>query len=141
MNDAQHEATTNYLRRLADLMTLRDWEILLLRELPNNDSSWAEIEVCRTHDTAWVKVSWPEFYLVRTPEQQRETLVHELIHIHLDRPDAIMCDLTAMFPENTANQFAKDQHKNAIEFSTHRLTRALAPFLPLPPRSMSVRAK
>lgn len=60
MNDAQHQAVTDYLRRAADQMQLRDWEIILRRD-PEPHDAWASIEVCRWYATAWVRVAWPEF--------------------------------------------------------------------------------
>ncbi len=132
MNDTQHTAYTAYLRQLADLMALKDWEIVLQREYPSESDAWAAIEVCRQHDTAWVRVAWPEFFDSKTPEERRRCLVHELIHVHLDRPDQMMCDLSAMFPDNTATTFAKERHKIEIEFATERLARIIAPFMPLP---------
>jgi hypothetical protein len=102
------------------------------REYPTDKDAWAIIEVCRQHDTAWIQVAWPEFFDSKTPDEQRRYLVHELIHIHLDRSDQMMCDLSTMFPENTATTFAKARHKVEIEFATERLARIIAPFMPLP---------
>lgn len=135
MNDAQHAAYSAYLRALADLMALKDWQIELQREYPDDKGAWAEIEVCEQHDTAWVRVAWPEFFDVKSVEDRRAYLVHELVHCHLDRPQRQMQRLKDMFPENTATDFAQRQHRIDIEFATERLTRIIAPMMPLPPEA------
>lgn len=133
MNDAQHGAFSRYLRALADAMQLRDWVIELRRERPADSTAWASIEVCRWHQTAWVRVAWPEFFDTRSPDRQRVDLVHELVHVHLDRPHQLMDDIAGMFSENTATQLAKDRHEVEIEVATEALARVIAPFMPMPP--------
>ncbi|MCA9880308.1 MAG: hypothetical protein KC442_21080 [Thermomicrobiales bacterium] len=133
MNDAQHDALGRYLRSLADAMQLRDWVIELQRERPEPEGAWASVVVCRWHQTAWVRVAWPEFFDTRPPERQRVDLVHELVHVHLDRPHQLMDDLAGMFGENTATQLAKDRHQVEIEVATETLARVIAPFMPMPP--------
>jgi hypothetical protein len=117
---------------VADQMQLRDWEIELQRDRPEEQSAWASIEVCRWHQTAWVRVAWPEFFDTREPERQRTDLIHELIHIHLDRPHQMMADLAEMFDENTATKLAKARHQVETEVATEALARTIAPFMPMP---------
>ncbi len=132
MNDAQHEAWSHYLNELAELLQLRDWMIELQRECAPS-GAWAHVEVCREHKTAWVQVAWPKFFDTRKPERQRIDMVHELIHVHLDRPQQMMNDLAEMFDENTATKFAKERHRIETEIATESLARVIAPFMPMPP--------
>lgn len=134
MNDAQYVVWFAYLRQLADLMQLKDWDIKLERDRPEDKQAWASVEVCRQHATAWVRVFWPEFFEVRTPEEQRRDVVHELLHCHLDRIHHLVSMLCDIHPEKQAGDFAKEQHRIEVEFVSDDLARVIAPYLPLPPK-------
>lgn len=81
---------------------------------------------------ARVFVRWPEFFN-HTPEDRREWLTHECLHVHLDRPQRIIDQLAEQWGDNSATQFAKEAHRKEIEICVQRLARILAPHLPLPP--------
>jgi hypothetical protein len=130
MNDAQHEALSTYLRSLADRLLLADWEITLRRETADDDC-FAQVKVWSCENQANVRVS--DDFWHGPPEDQREWLVHELGHCHLDRPERVMEQLAEQFSDNSASVFAKEAHRKEIEICVQRLARIIAPFMPLPP--------
>lgn len=132
MNDVQFAAYSEYLRDLANRLLLADWEVELGRSKADDDA-WAQVRVSDVENHARIKVNWPEFFH-RTPEEQREWLTHECLHLHLDRPDRIVAQLAEQWSENSATQFAKTAHSKEIEICVQRLARLLAPHLPLPPK-------
>jgi hypothetical protein len=132
LNDAQFHATKDYLDTLRIALSLKDWDITLLREYPDSHDAWAEIEVCETRKAAWIKVAYPEFYDSKTPEEQRSYLVHELIHCHLDASHRSLARLGEMNPDAKDVDFAKRQHRVDIEQATDALALAFAAFFPVP---------
>lgn len=139
LNDAQYELTQEYLNILKAHLGLKDWEIKLQREYPDARDAWAEIEVCEQHDTAWVRVAWPEFYDQRHSWEQRKDLVHELLHCHLDRPQRVLQRLKDMHPDLSSIDHAQRQHRVDIEFAVERWARTVAQWLPLPPEFPTTR--
>lgn len=131
MNDVQFEVVQTYLNEIKDFLGLKDWIIELDRTEPKSDNSWAEVTVCDAHDTAWVRIAYPSFF-EQKPEDQRQWLIHEVMHCHFDRIQEVMRKLEKHTENSSAMEFAKDQHMTEIEFSTDRIARVLAPFFPLP---------
>jgi hypothetical protein len=131
VNDAQYAAYSTYIRDLADRLLLRDWEITLRRNETRGEN-YAAVFIFNTENHAVVKLD--EDYWGGSREDQREWLVHELLHCHLDRPDRVMEQLAEQWSENSACQFAKEAHHREIEVCVQRFARLLAPLMPLPPK-------
>lgn len=129
LSDAEHAAWERYIRHLGDALLLRDWELDLSRENSSNDS-WASINVSDVANQATIRfgLEWPQ----HTPDQQREFVVHELLHVHADRLQRVIVQLAEQWSENSACQFAKETHRKETEILVNSLARLLAPHLPLP---------
>ncbi len=130
MNDAQHAVLSGYIRDLADAMGLRDWSISLGRYISDTGEYRAQITLHRQKDEAEVELS--EAWFGRTPEEQRQTVVHELLHIHTAR----LCRTLTRFTEQVGGELATylaKEHDEEEEIVIERLARVLAPYLPLPP--------
>lgn len=130
MNDEAHAAYSSYIRELADLLLLRDWELELDRSVAESDS-WSQVKVSDVENFARIFIRWPEFFH-QSRENRREWLVHELLHIHLDRPRRIIEQLAEQFSDNSAGAFAREAHRREIEICVQRLARLIAPHMPLP---------
>ena len=131
MNDATHDAYQAYLRDLANRLRLTDWVVELHRNTAEA-GAWASVNVMGTQDTATVRLAWPEFF-GESPEEQREHLVHELVHCVLHRQCDVVEQLAEMWSENAACQFARKAFLREEEIAVEHLARVIAPFLPLPP--------
>lgn len=130
MNDTTFAAYSAYIRTLANALLLADWEIAFDRSAADY-GTWAQVTVCDVENHARVYVWWPEFFH-RSLAEQRQSLIHELLHLHLDRPQRIMTHLSE-HNDDGVSQFARDAHRKEIEICVQRLARILAPHLPLPP--------
>ncbi len=130
MNDAEHAAYSAYLRHLAQLLLVGDWEIALMR-LSSDDGARAQISLHREKDEASVFLHRDFFGFTR--EQQRRTLVHELLHIQTARICRAMTQLAEQFADHSTIQYACIRLGEEEEILIDRLARSVAPLLPLPP--------
>ena len=71
-----------YVRDIADRIGLKDW-VIVLGDEPADDGNDAQIKCIYGHQRAmlWLDPEFADF----TPDKQRGTIVHELIHCHLAR--------------------------------------------------------
>jgi hypothetical protein len=132
LTDAQHAAFQEYLHALAQRLILADWVVELKRE-PAEDGAIASVCVWDVENYASVYLRWPDFFH-KSRDSQRETLVHELLHLVTDRPKRVMEQLAEQLSDNSACQFAREAHRKELEIVVQRLARILAPGLPLPPK-------
>jgi hypothetical protein len=133
MDDATYTNELRYLRQLADLLGLRDWHITLSRAHSAHDV-FAAVRVDRQKDEATVHLNdtWHGF----TPEQQRQTLVHELLHCHTTRLHRVVTRLGYLI-DGPAMEYVKQAHDEEEEIVVQRLARVIAPYLPLPEQETS----
>lgn len=129
LTDAEHARWEGYIRQLGDLLLLRDCELDLSRECAAT-GTWCLIHTkdVEHQATIYLGAEWD----THTPEEQREWLTHELLHVHTSRADRVMKQLAEQWSENSACQFAKEAHRKEIEVLVNNLARLLAPGMPLP---------
>ena len=82
MNDTEHAFWELYIRHLADHLGLKDIQIELSRDTAPSDC-FAMIHAYDDTNRAWIKVYHPEWFALK-PWEQRQYLVHELLHLHLN---------------------------------------------------------
>lgn len=132
MSDDQHAYWLSYLRRLADLLGLRDWRFVLQSEPPENDAVVAEIAVIRGRRIAMIRLSpdWSE----RKPDEQRNACVHELVHCYIE-PVLIGVEAAAEVMNRAAFRVLYHQVDMLSEYAIDGIAMAIAPLLPLPEAS------
>lgn len=130
LTDEQAHELDGYLRELADILHLRDWKVLLGDGPP--PESDVEAYVRCTYGRKLARVFVASDWLRFTGEQQRHSLVHELIHIHL-QPITWAHDNAADVVGVVAWKILDGAHEDAIEYATDGLADAIAPLMPLPP--------
>lgn len=128
MTNEQRAGLAAYIRRLADLMELRDWRFKL-GDHPAAEDCGAHIEVVagRRFATVTVPFAWPGF----DPTEQRHYACHELLHAHLAPVEFAVQSLQTNLGDHVFGVFA-ELHKTAIEHAIDAIADALAPYLPLP---------
>lgn len=131
MTDAQHAAYQTYLRQLADLLGLKDWEIVLKRELDADEDTAASITCSYGQKHAFVWVG-QKFFSGYDLAYRRCCLAHELIHCHLNAAQEVVRNLSGRLAGD-AYDIVRSCHHDAIEYATDGIARAIAPLLPLPP--------
>jgi hypothetical protein len=128
MTKRDQKVLGRYIRRVADELELRDWTLTLSNNPAPKDCyghmtetygrKLAVIEVCADFRNL-------------DAEQQRHTIVHELVHCHLAPPtNMVLNDLEKELSDTTDRIFWAS-YKRQIEYSTDALASALAKHLPL----------
>ena len=131
MKPKRRRQVATYLRDLADRMELRDWTVRFLHE-PCGDGSLAECRV--VYGRKWVDVQVCSRFFDMPPDEQRQTLVHELVHCHFDAVEGVMRDArqAKAFPKRARRVVEHAQHR-AVEHGVDAVAEALAPHMPMPP--------
>jgi len=102
-------------------MALKDWRLFVEEDLPSNDA-FASVDPRSGRKIGRLHFS-EDFLNHEDPKEQRQTIVHELVHC-LQAP--FIRALTAKGWEDPATTLA-------MEYTTDAIADAWAPFLPLPP--------
>lgn len=131
MNDAQHAALKRYIRDLADQFLMRDWEIVLSRQMAG-EGKWADICIANEANHARIRLQHPEFF-GESLEDQRQYLVHEFMHIPTGRLNMVMVRIKEMLPDDAMIEYANKCFGDEHEIVTEWLARIIAPLMPLPP--------
>ena len=122
-HDPRKEAFVPYVRQLAESMALKDWNIRLDPCDLARDGAEASIWLANTQRLAIVYLS--EHFLGCKPEEQRKTLVHELIHCHVEMMRMTMNKLVTEEKDRDIILFQ-------VEYAVDSLADAFAPHMPLP---------
>lgn len=80
MIDPRRQKWLSYTRKIADLMGLKDWEIKIGNDGPENTSYEAQCYIPEGRRLFTLYLS--DSFLDNTKESQRQTIVHELQHCH-----------------------------------------------------------
>lgn len=136
-------ALEKYVRACADQMGLRDWTLRVDLDEPNSPE--------RGDGKAWGASAEPlpgrkygiitlgQGALDEGPEDLRETVVHELVHLHFAAMvDQIRNDLDAFIPNATFEVFNASFTRN-LEYGVDGLAEVIAPSMPLPPKTTASR--
>lgn len=116
-------AWTPYVRKIADMIGLRDWDIEVSERKPDIANA-AEVICVSGRRAAIIKLS--NYFMTTTRDSQRYLVTHELVHCHFASMHNFL-DATLEGPHYTA-------YNHAYEYGVDATAAALAPFLPLPPR-------
>jgi hypothetical protein len=79
MKKRDRKALGGYIRDLADKLYLRDWTFHI-DHVPCNEDFLASIECAKHQHEATISLAAD--FRDREPEIQRETIIHELLHVH-----------------------------------------------------------
>ncbi len=129
MTDDQHESLTTYVGTLREALGLRDWAIEVKRRPAGEDTS---AQIACVYGQRWAHLRVDEHWWDNAPEDQREHIVHELLHCHMDPMDTLVCSLEGTLGSGSF-AVAHSAHRTAMEFAIDGIARAVASFLPLPP--------
>jgi hypothetical protein len=130
VNRERHRYWSVYIADVQRRMLLADWKVVLSGKPPEALKAWAAVERIPGQHLAYIHLSDGFDKLTRT--EQRHSVVHELVHLHL---------APVMFHiERQTGGADNDQWKAAIECAhiTHEeyavddLARIIAPHMPLP---------
>jgi hypothetical protein len=122
------KALIAYIRETADAVGLRDWEIRLSSERAA-DGKAASVQAAFGRKFARILIG--KDFSDESPEDQRDTIVHELIHLHLEpAADMVYGDLEKILGRPADAVFTNGFDRQ-LEYAIDALASALAPHLPL----------
>ena len=107
-----------YLKQLQDELKLSHWNIKLDKEAVHPESL-AEIQIAPGQNTA--TISLHDEWKTWTPNELRSTLVHELIHCHLNPINEIAEEHLTELPQNKTTHI-----KTSMAYMNERATDAIA---------------
>jgi len=116
-----------YVRQLADALALKDW-VIEMSEDPPPTGAVAAVGAILGRKRGCVYLS--DNHLHRDcPDEQRDSIVHELIHLHL-----------SSF-HRSVEQFRQYSAANdtLMEYAVDGLAAGISPLLPLPPKALHAR--
>ena len=117
-----------YVRQLAALLSLDHWRIDL-DPIPAAEDATAQIRVIEGQQRAMLQLG--KEYPTLTPDDQRSTILHELIHIFLWPPTETVTHIASVLSRDAYTIF-EAAHNLAIERATDALAVAVAGLFPLP---------
>ena len=117
-----------YVADLQIALNVANWKVTITREASDVEA-WADINPHEQNATAELRVSH-DFWR-QTPDLQRETLVHEIIHLITARLDQTVEALADAMGKVLWAVF-EPQFVNATERAVDHLAKVIAPTFPLP---------
>lgn len=125
---AKKETTVEYTRKIAVSMGLGGWVIEECAD-PASEGCLAEIEP--TYGQHHAKLSLCGNWNDLPAEEQRNTIVHELIHVALAPLSQLSYDIVEALDEGSSKT-ARAALNLAEEYVVDALAEAWAPYMPLP---------
>ena|ERR1700689_3366726 len=124
-----------YVSELASLLALADWRIDIDPE-PCSPQYDAYVTVVPGHKWAIIELSptWDE----KSPDEQRHTLVHELLHLHFDEVRGV---LKRNLNDDPMHRVIMNEHLNFIEHGVEAVASAVHVLLPEVPDGMATRKR
>jgi Uri superfamily endonuclease len=132
MTPAEWDALGRYVEKLRDSLNLAHWHIDLLREPPDAveqepDANLidGQIEISKGGDQA--KLRLHRDFRDGEPELQRSTILHELLHLHVDRLFSAMIESIESLASAQTGVALRNVYQPEYERMTERLADAIAP--------------
>lgn len=135
MTDDQHAYWLAYLRYLADQIGLKDWEIDLKRDHPDDANAAASMRAVVGRRKVCIRLG--DGFYADTPENQRHYALHELLHVHLDDIDTAVWQASDIIGGDTFRLMEK-VIKDRVEFAVDNIAAAIGPAYPLPPERIEL---
>lgn len=122
---------TPWFCEMANLLHLNHWHLTVpIEARPESPDYAASCE--RIYGQNRAKIYLSDGFLADTPENQRVTYVHELLHCHFRAIVEARDGLEDLLGK-PANLVFVDRMRSAEEWAVDAIAGAIAPFLPLPP--------
>lgn len=130
MDDATQAYWQKYVDILQPLLRLRDWDVTVCRERPDNESHGASIGCFYGQKRAELCIHMQHFNGL-SDYDKKVTIAHELMHLHTARTKDFVRTFCDTQSEET-HGFFWSVYYEAFEEETETLAQIIAPFLPDP---------
>jgi hypothetical protein len=118
-----------YIFTIAKEFGLRDWDMYLLGDPPDTETAAASVECIYGRRKANIRVG-VEFHHA-SPEEQREVVLHELIHVHFAQTRALIDEVLPDLLGKPAFVAFREAYRQADEHATDAIANAIADRYPL----------
>lgn len=126
------DAAQEYIWLIRDHMRLTFWDVYL-SDTATEKGNWADVTVTEGKHSAAIRLC-SQFWDL-TPEQRRETIVHEMLHVvHWRAIDGIGNGWAKLVKEQEAFDAVWALTSTEVELMVDQLTAIIAPHMPLPPK-------
>lgn len=116
-----------YVRTVADLLALRDWTFEIDKD-PCDDDATATCRPCEGRKVA--VISFSADFRNRPADEQRQTVVHELVHCHhASASDIVRLDVVKHLAQSTYDMLW-GAFSRQMEYMVDGLADAIAPLMP-----------
>lgn len=126
-SESRRRYVLNYLAKLQTLMRLSDWEITVSFDTPAEDDCYAEIKPAK--DQRRAELMFGKQFFFCTPADQRQTLVHELLHLHLVNAEEMATGAVASAVDDSAMRAFDGAFSCEVERTVDVLADVIAPLL------------
>jgi hypothetical protein len=117
-----------YVAEVMPLLHLGTWKVTILADVAPEDR-YADIEPNDQAQTAQLRVG--NLFWAQKPEEQRLTIVHELVHLHLCRLDQAVDRLEPVLGSAAWTPWA-GVYEDSYERATDAIAAILASLVPVP---------
>jgi hypothetical protein len=122
-----YEPLARYVRVLADLLGLRDWEIVVATDFCDEDNlAETECTYGQRHAVLRFNKKWAEW----SKEDLRSTVVHELLHVHTEPLTELLSDILQGVLSVKAASVATASMGYSLERIVDQIAVAIDPFFP-----------
>lgn len=130
MTKTWRKAFGKYVRWCANELGLRDWTIEIVYDEAAADEN--NVECVVTPERHWVRLKVHAAFHTYPPEQQRNAVVHELLHVPFDPASAILRDDLEDLLGKQAHAAAYRAHIRHVEMAVDSIACAIDKHFPLP---------
>jgi hypothetical protein len=123
-----YRSLARYVDAVAAEFGLRDWTICILDEPPGTEGASATCEPIFGRRLANLRFARHFFHA--SPEDQRETVIHELLHCHLAATDQAFADSVRLHGVE-AQAVASNAYNTTREYAVDAIAAAIADRYPL----------
>lgn len=133
----RNEALADYVREIADRLLLRDWTINVSDDPADELEEGIDDPRCGTFSgtlgrraaNVWINRGWWD---EATPEERRQTVVHELVHAHEHGAREVVINAVSGYKRRHAEILLAIFDAQS-EYAVDALADVIAPSMPLPP--------
>jgi hypothetical protein len=125
VTDEQHAYLQGYVRDLAVRLKLADWEISISRQACEHSA--ARSRLYDAQNRSCIQLS--DDFIEHDADEQRATLVHELLHCHQNRQDRVF-ELSAAHAPPALGTTLDTLYREAQDVGIETLSWVIAPFMP-----------
>lgn len=127
LTEPQRAYVEQWLRTTADLMGLRDWMVRASAYIAHDDAIASSFVRDRADET---EVGVGRDFATNSSDEQRATLVHELLHPHFYRVTRLAFELIESELGKRTEAVIEAAVRSVEELTIERLARAIAPLFP-----------